>query len=524
MRHPAFLSLLLCLTAVPASADPRLVRVIWDVGRQTVYTRAFERTEPGHDKFDVPASAALAEIAGFARYEGYEVMRKGDRVRLYVVNYNSVSHLWHESSVVEQIRPDPNLVGALINSGLLAVTGVIKLPGGGIAPTGPGVAALSSTGSADPCNDLIAALNALRTAANTLYDRATRLQQQAASLGLAADAGKVARAPTQPVMWKEFDNRQAWMALTTNVAVAGFNFETKYAAFPNDIREINNAVREVNRALLVLDHAIVNPSGCSETTTKAIIAHRDNLVTFVKDTAAAESPLRETIAAFTAANNQWSEYKRKLNSETWASDAQEVIVKEPIIEDAVLRLDAVFVSPDKTFTERTQRSLVLRVANHFPTLLIGSGVAFNNFRFKKLQIEQSATTAADGSPLAKGRVVMVDDTSWQRIVPIWIQNVRVKTGKHAGLYGTFGTTPDRNIFKNAIVGASLLVPRWRTTFTGGVITARGHYEEDLRDIVARFSDPSGFAVKDTAIASLPLPKTAWKRSPFVSITFTLVGF
>lgn len=522
-RSP-LLSLVLCLFAIPVSAGPRLVRVIWDVGRGAVYTKAEDRAEPGHDTFAVPATAAIAEKTGFARYEGYEVMRKGDRVRLYVVNYNSVSHLWHESSVVEQFRRDPSLVAVLLNSGLLAVTGVIKLPGAGIAPLGPGAAALSSTGRDDPCNDLVAALNAFRGAANTLYNRATTLQQQAATLGLTTDAGKIVRVPTRPSMWTEFDNTSAWRVLTTDATVAGFDFEAKYASFPGAIRDVNAGVRDVNRTLLVLDHAIVNPAGCSTATTKAIIDHRDNLVSFVKDTAASESPLRDTINAFTTANNQWSEFKRKLNNSNWASDAQEVIVKEPVAEDAVLRLDAVFVSPDKTFTERTQRSLVLRVASHFPALTIASGVAFNRFQFKKLQIEQAATAAADGSPLAKGRVVTVDDASWQQIVPIWTQNIRLKAGRQAGLYGTFGTTPDRNIFRNAIVGASVLVPRWRTTFTVGMITARGHEQDDLTPVVAQFSDSSGFAVKDTAVASLPLPKTGWKRSPFLAIGFTLVSF
>ena len=110
----------------PAFAEQRLVRVIWDVGHRVVYSLTSDRDTAGHDAFVVPINAERAGEMGFKRYEGYQLLRKGDRVRLYVVNYNPVAHVWHESSVAEQILPEPSLVGGLVNAGLLTVTGVLK--------------------------------------------------------------------------------------------------------------------------------------------------------------------------------------------------------------------------------------------------------------------------------------------------------------------------------------------------------------------------------------------------------------
>ena len=109
-------------------------------------------------------------------------------------------------------------------------------------------------------------------------------------------------------------------------------------------------------------------------------------------------------------------------------------------------------------------------------------------------------------------------------MPVWLQSVRLIRIREVGLYATFGTTPDRNIFKNAIGGFSISVPRWRTTFTGGFITARGYEEDDLETLRARFSDANGFVLENTDLGKLPLPKTRWVKSRYASVSFTLASF
>jgi hypothetical protein len=70
----------------------------------------------------------------------------------------------------------------------------------------------------------------------------------------------------------------------------------------------------------------------------------------------------------------------------------------------------------------------------------------------------------------------------------------------------------------------MLVRDWRTTFTAGLIWARGHEKQDLTPIVEECSDENGFALADVSASNVPLPTPAWKRSIYVSATFTLAGF
>jgi hypothetical protein len=199
----------------------------------------------------------------------------------------------------------------------------------------------------------------------------------------------------------------------------------------------------------------------------------------------------------------------------------ELVVTNPIGVGGVLRIDGVFTSPDDKFNQTIQRSLVLEIQTRLPALVISSGVAYNGFDFQKLAV----VSTTQGTPAAvKNRLELTDDTSWEPIAPVWLQNIRVAPIGEAGLYATFGTTPDRNIFKNAILGASVVVPRWRTTFTGGFITARGHEAEDLNPVRTQFSDADGFVLADTDLGKLPLPKTRWVKSPYASVSFVLVTF
>src|SRR5437762_2873343 len=129
--HAAFATVALLACAGPVRAEPRLVRIIWDIGQQAVYYRMDPRTNVGHDVFVVPDDALHAGNMRFIRQTATAFLRKGDHVRIYVVNYNSVSHVWHESSVIEQVALSPSLVGPLLNALTLAVSGLVKVPAAG---------------------------------------------------------------------------------------------------------------------------------------------------------------------------------------------------------------------------------------------------------------------------------------------------------------------------------------------------------------------------------------------------------
>lgn len=511
--------------ASDAAAANRLVRVIWDVGNNTLYVRAYERTEIGSDSFRVPRDAQAASVQGFTKYDETEtVLRKGDRIRLYVVNYNPVSHVWHESSVVEQIPLAPDLVGPVLNAAVLAITGAAKLPSGVFAfgtksPAPPTVGCAELTPAGNALDDLKAMVKVLSDAAHDLTATAKRQD-------LIAAARKLNAAPTTDRMWDTFDNTESRRLIRNDATVFGYDFIQHFDELKQKIDVLNDAVTKANAGLLDMDFKLVAATIATDECVKvgkALAEQRDNAAALMRETAGDESAARAVIATFEAAAKLWRDFDARL-TRSWTDDAVEIIVKDAIQPDSVLRIDAEFASTNKDQTSRLQRSVVLGVQPNVPFLVISTGVAANGFKMKNVQLFKTTVTANDGSVSAKNQLTMVDDAKWDRIVPVWIQSLRVYRWRSAGLYGTFGTTPDRNIFRNAIVGGSVVVPRWRTSFTAGVISAKGYDEQDLKPAIAQFSDAAGLALADVTAANLPLPDLRWKRSFYASVTFVVASF
>jgi hypothetical protein len=512
--------------AVPALAGPRLVRVIWDVGRGAVFYREFPETERGQDSFAVPENAAEAASKKFALMTSTDILRKGDRVRLYVVNYNPVSHVWHESSTVEQIEEAPSRVGPLLNALALALTGAAPAPSANFTIMAQERAAPPPPQGC-PLGDVQTALDQLSTSATEVGQATAALVKEADDKDLTTAAKKLAALPTHRVMWATFDDRAAWDAVRYNTQVFGLDFEAQFGALEAQIKDAKSRINSANARVLDLDRAIAAlpllQGNCLEIA-KSHLERRTRIVAFLRETAGPESPFREVVARYDAAQSTWELYVSKLRDAGWTAEAIELVVKDPIKQDVVLRVDAAFASPDKEFVERTQRSLVLGVQPDIPFLVISSGIALNGFDFKKLQVAKTAVTGSDGVVSAKDKFQTVADTSWNRIVPIWLENIRLMKLPRAGIYGTFGTTPDRNIFKNAIVGGSVYVPKWRTAFTVGTLFARGYVQDDLDPVIKEFSDPSGFALGDVTADNVPLPSPSFHPSLFVAATFKLLGF
>ena len=519
-------------SAVSAYADPRLVRVIWDVGKGTTYYRVDALTATGTDQFVVPAGAQDAidkrfEVARDA------FLRKGDRVRVYVVNYNGVSHVWHESSVVEQIAQDASLVGPLLNALTLAITGVAALPTK-VVPLlrdAPHVADRSDCSLNAVTNEL----RNLRASAAALGDAAKSLVEQADNAGLATDAKKIAAVPANEYLRNIFDNAEAWHAITTNNQVYGKDFVAAFADITKAIqgdkdkgtKGIQSRIDEVNNAQLTLDRAIAwaaPPLGPCTELLKNLIAQRDNVAAFVSEVAGESSVLRDVLAKYQAASAAWALFKRKLLDHKWRDDAIELIVKEPVKAESVLRIDAAFTSTDKNLQERMQRNVVLGVEPYVPRLVISSGIAGHGFKFKKLEVVKTTVTAADETVAAKSILRTTEDTTWQRLVPVWLEHIRLGQSGDWGTYATFGTTPDRNIFRNGIVAVSAYRPRWRTVLSVGALFARGYEQKDLQPVIEEFSDANGLALADVSSTNVPLPDIRWRKSLFVSVSFGLVTF
>lgn len=78
----------------PTGAEPTLVRVIWDVGQKQVYVKQAARNSVGHVAFNLPASEREA-LKGIQKLSSVPLLRKSDRVPVYVVNYFPVKKSVH---------------------------------------------------------------------------------------------------------------------------------------------------------------------------------------------------------------------------------------------------------------------------------------------------------------------------------------------------------------------------------------------------------------------------------------------
>lgn len=532
LAMPLILTLVIALgSAAPAFASPRLVRIIWDVGRHQVYFRIEARATPGQGAFIVPRDAADAQSptepgGPFSLFHESDsaFLKKGDKVRVYVVNYNPVSHAWSDASLIEQVALAQSVTGAVLNAMALAISGAGKFPA-----AAPAFQPMGETAPTASCAALTPVQSALTVFGGGVRDADAAGRE---ALGgneaklLREDAKKVIAAPATDDVWSEFDDASAWAKVRSFV---GRDFTSTYAPLKKKIDEVDHLIDAANIDLLALDRAVAGvdmstlPTACTGRA-QVLLQERQNLTSFLQESVGAGSQYLDLKARFQSAAALWAGYESKLSGSNWRAEAVEVVVKDLIQADAVLRADAVFVSTDKGVTDRLQRSLVLEVAQYFPTLLISSGVGFDSFHFKKLVVVKATTTAADGSVSAKNQFRIDDDNTLERIIPVWTESIRIWNGSRAAIYGTFGTTPDRNIFKNAIFGGSVYVPRWRTAFTLGRMMARGYKEQDLTPIVSRFSDSAGFVLADVTAANVPLPSMGRKYSPYFSVSFVLASF
>jgi hypothetical protein len=522
------LGVLLVGVAIAAdAAQQRLVRVIWDVARGDVFYRAEPLIRLGQDTFVVPADATQARAQGFTLI-GRRSLQATDVVRVIAVNYNPVSHVWDSSSTAVQIAKQPSIVPALLNAAVLAITGAAKLPDTSLTFSTKSLAPHEPMPTAcGQLSDVRNALNTLNDNGLVLYSGAMAVVGEAHKIELSNLAKRLTDVSTNSKLSAIFDDRSAWIAIERDHDVFGIDFTERTSTLALNIKPIQSEIEGANTAMLAFDRALISAGTLSSTCAdeaKKLVERRDNIAALIKEAAGSDSPMASVLAAFDSAGKLWTGYQQSLLQSTWTDEAIEIDVKDPLQADSVVRVEAVFASPDKTVTAKAQRSLVLGMKPDIPALVISAGVGYNRFQFKTLSVVKIAVPQSDGTTVAKDQLTVVDDTTWDPIVPVWLENIRIVGWEQIGIYGTFGTTPDRNIFKNAIVGGSVYVPRWRTTFTGGMIAARGYREDDLSKVVKTYSDSNGYALPDVTKDNVSLPPPRWKKSWYASVSFALASF
>ncbi len=65
----------------------------------------------------------------------------------------------------------------------------------------------------------------------------------------------------------------------------------------------------------------------------------------------------------------------------------------------------------------------------------------------------------------------------------------ITLGRPKWLYASVGTTADRNIFRNVMLGVSGYIPKWWSAVSVGVIAARGSGEDATREAFGALTNP-----------------------------------
>jgi hypothetical protein len=182
---------------------------------------------------------------------------------------------------------------------------------------------------------------------------------------------------------------------------------------------------------------------------------------------------------------------------------------------SLLVIDLPFRPQDKEATQREYRYLVLQTEN-LPRFFTSLGIAYNQLNFKKLQLVQ--VPPAEGNELTKVLEV-ADDQDFRAITGSVLGHVGdgVPLGEfRVPLYFTFGTTPDKNVFRNWILGGSVYLPPIRSVITVGTLLAKGSSEEDIQAQKMRY-DPY---VSTVDVSKVPSVAT-WHSSFFVSLSVSI---
>ena len=173
-----------------------------------------------------------------------------------------------------------------------------------------------------------------------------------------------------------------------------------------------------------------------------------------------------------------------------------------------------FVSGSEESRVRITRNLLLVSEHYYPAVFATVGVMgiVSDFDFKVPILAEELNGGGDGVV----RRFDVDDAD--RFGPMNAAFLtHITLGRPMWLYASVGTTADRNIFRNLMVGVSFYIPRWRSAVSVGGIAAQGAREDAIREAAGALTNPvTGLAVGS---ASGLRGTEGWHYRGFLGLSF-----
>lgn len=504
------------------SDSPCFVHIIWDVGTGTFHLRSYAFTALLDWSFPPRAGSGFQDFNTFSPADR-SALRRGDHVRVHITNYNPVSHKPLKGQVLT-LAPE-------IPPGLVLLAGLNPILSGGLGASFNALMATTdlSRETKDPC--VAAAFNVdlcLNIASDALAHTIKRSAALRDRLLIFKSLDKALKGfADSELTWNTYANQTVVLQLTTAVnalVVPSPNYESFAIDVDAELTALAQALFDASAALSAVDIICatkkpteVGFTACAnaESRRRRVAAGVSALVLQLSDTAEHRSDLAVGISQYYAAKGLIASFRRKLASRDEADHVADVDLTSSAPESATLVLDMPFGSQNKESSKQVTKSAIFRTEYVYPAVFPTVGLlAVAPFDFQDAtQVEEPNQ---DGSGVNKRWAIKPSDKFLPMGAALMTHfNIRWASLPRA-VYGTLGTTVDKNIFNNILIGASGYVPSWRTVFTAGIVGARGSVENDVRAAFSPLQNANGFAIGSPG----GLPDTRkWHWRPSLSLSF-----
>ena len=198
------------------------------------------------------------------------------------------------------------------------------------------------------------------------------------------------------------------------------------------------------------------------------------------------SPTGKAVAAFRSAVNLIGQYQRRLGNDGDESSVVMIEVSPNLPGGRRVVVQVPFVSRTGESRVRITRNLLLVSEHDYPAVFATVGVTrvVSEFDFKVPILAEELNDGGDGV------VRRFDVAGAGRFRPVNAMFLtHITLGRPKWLYASVGTTADRNIFRNVMLGVSGYIPKWWSAVSVGVIAARGSGEDATREAFGALTNP-----------------------------------
>jgi molybdopterin-guanine dinucleotide biosynthesis protein A len=507
-----------------AYADPRHVRILWDVRNERTCARVDLVTAP----FDLPeawpcdkdSARTLPACTGHWCLVPEGLVQPGDYVTVYAHNYNAVSYK-PLAPLVTTLAPEEPVAITLL-AALLQAAGIKTFAAVDTPYVADRLAASTcSTRPIDPNACLAEIGKAAAAVEGAIAVWETSLRDDAADVAEKRPLIPRNLTDTSKPGYPDFgiqdldDLACRFSVLSERSPLGGASKNST-----GWIQDVGAALGRVTALIRAFDGGY-DPGRVTEGHLAQRNAYQRAVDGWIEYLVGNQTGVRSQLAAGVA---QLAEdlaairsYRNALNAANARRYAVEIPRQGPVkrLTTLVFALPLRFVGDPENAPAETTKTYTLEVAANRPPVIASAGVIvlpLGTFGFKKLAIEQ----VPGDTPGTVKRVFATPDTDeFREVTALIATNFRL-SGNPSVPYAVVGTTADKKIFESLVVGGSWFVPRWRSLLTVGLLMAKGSTDDEIQPIIDQYGGVPPDAL-NPALVSVP---EKWRATLVIGWTFT----